>query len=204
MATVPRMMTHEDLLAVPDDGNRYELVRGEILRMPPPQGRHPSIEARLVEAIGRYLYERARALGWEESQGYDARDALVGRVDSGEAGVRFALPDDPDQTRGMDVCYLNPEQVARHRASGPDAYMREVPALAVEVISPSESASYVQEKVDDHLAGGAQLVWLLFPRRRVVQVHSPDHTMIAVTANDLLEGDEVPPGFAVPVDTLFG
>ena len=89
MATVPRMMPHEDLLAMPDDGHRYELVRGEILRVPP-QGRHPTSEARLVEAIGRYLDERARILGWEESQGYDARDALVGRVDSGEAGVLYA------------------------------------------------------------------------------------------------------------------
>lgn len=61
-------MTHEDLLAAPEDDYLYELVRGEILRMPPPEGMHGAREARIVEAIARHLYARAGAQGWDESQ----------------------------------------------------------------------------------------------------------------------------------------
>lgn len=56
MATLQRM-TFDDLMATPDDGYLYELVRGEIMRMPPPKEDHGDIEAALVAAIGRYLYD---------------------------------------------------------------------------------------------------------------------------------------------------
>ena len=54
MATL-QQATFDDLMAQPDDGSLYELVRGEILRMPPPKTDHGDVEAALVEAIGRYL-----------------------------------------------------------------------------------------------------------------------------------------------------
>jgi len=202
MAVMQRL-TYDDLMAQTDDGNRHELVRGEILCMPPPKGKHGCFEARLVEAIGRYLYDRAIQLGWDPADAGLTRDMLVGRVDSGEAGIRFSLPDDADQVRGVDVCYLSPEQVARHEAAGGDEYVPEVPALVAEVISPSETAAYVNEKVEDYLAGGAQLVWLLFPKTRLVQVHTPDRAMTVVRAGEALDGGEVLPGFTVPVAGLF-
>ena len=202
MTTLQRM-TFGDLLLQPEDGCLHELVRGEILRMPPPKGKHGNIEARLVAVIDRYLYRQAEALGWEESQGFDARDLLVGRVDSGEAGIHFSLPDDPDQVRGIDVCYLTPEQVARHRAAGGDDYIAEVPALVAEVISSSESAAYINEKVNDYLAGGALLVWLLFPRTRMVQAHRPYQPTLSVSGGELLDGDPVLPGFSLALGGLF-
>ncbi|HXT36961.1 MAG TPA: hypothetical protein VN837_15405, partial [Chloroflexota bacterium] len=89
--------TVRDLLATPDGGYRYELVRGEILRRPPPKGEHGAIEAALVEALGRYLYTRALSRGWAEGRGLRARNHLVGRVISGEAGIQIRLPDDTEQ-----------------------------------------------------------------------------------------------------------
>ena len=55
--------TFDDLMATPDDGYRYELVRGEILRMPPPKGEHGYVEATLVEVLGQFLNEWARHWG---------------------------------------------------------------------------------------------------------------------------------------------
>jgi Uma2 family endonuclease len=66
---ITQRATYEDLLATPADGHRYELVRGEIIRMPPPKDDHGDIEAALVGAIDRYLYARALAQGWQEAQG---------------------------------------------------------------------------------------------------------------------------------------
>lgn len=54
MTTLQRM-TFSDFMLLPEDGCRHELVRGEILYMPPPKEKHGAIEARLVAAIGRYL-----------------------------------------------------------------------------------------------------------------------------------------------------
>jgi len=196
-------MTYDDLMAQPDDGNLHEFVRGEIRCMPPPKGEHGDIEAAIVGPIDRYLYERALAAGWSVSQGRVARKRLVGYLASGEAGIRFSLPDDPDQVRGVDVLYLTPDQFIRLEAVLRDQYVPEVPALVVEVISPSETAVDVEEKLTDYLAGGARLVWLLFPKTRLVQVYRPDRTMTSLAAGALLDGGEVLPGFSAPVTSLF-
>jgi Uma2 family endonuclease len=200
MAIVQRA-TFEDLLDTPVDDYHYELVRGEIVRMPPPKDDHGDIEAALVGAIDRYLYSRAIAEGWVETQGRTVRNRLVGCLTSGEAGVRISLPDDPDQVRGIDVGYLSPEQVARLDVAAPRGeYLPESPSLIAEVISPSERAGYV-EKVADYFAGGAHLVWLLFPGRRTVRVCRPDGT--TAPAGDTLDGEAVLPGFSVSLTNLF-
>jgi Uma2 family endonuclease len=202
--TVVHSATYDDLMALPDDGFLHELVRGEIRRMPPPKGQHGHVEAAVVEAIGRYLHGRALSLGWQENDGLAARDRLVGYLGSGEQGIRFSLPDDPDQTRGVDVLYLTPAQYTRHTAVLADEYIPEVPALCVEIISPTQSAEDVDERVQDYLAGGALLVWCLFPRRRTVTVYSPERAPQTVRSGGVLSGESVLPGLTVPLAVLFG
>jgi len=201
--TTLQRMTFEDLMSQPDDGYLYELVRGEILRMPPPKEDHGYIEAALVGALDRYLNDRAIALDWQKSQGRSARDQVVGRLVSGDSGVRFSLPDDPDQLRGLDVCYFDTEQVARLGAVQDAAYMAEMPALVAEVISPSETANYINEKVSDYLGGGARLVWLLYPKTRSAMVFGPNGHSRRIPAGGMLAGDDVLPGFSEELASLF-
>ncbi|HXT38266.1 MAG TPA: Uma2 family endonuclease, partial [Chloroflexota bacterium] len=195
--------TYEDLMRQTDESVRHELVRGEIVCMTPPKGRHGRVEAALGGAVWGYLRERALALGWEEEQGALVCDLLVGASAMGEFGIRITLPDDPDQVRGLDFCYLSPEQVARYEANGPDEYFTEMPVLVAEVISPSESADYIAEKVHDFLTGGARLVWLLFPRTRSVQIYQSDRSTRMISGDARLEGGEVLPGFSVALSSLF-
>jgi Uma2 family endonuclease len=202
MVTQQRM-TYEDLMSMPDDGNRHELVRGEIVCMPPPKGHHGLVEMALAEAVGRYLHGRGLALGWREEDSRVQRNALVGAIGGGEFGIRLTLPDDAEQVRGLDFCYLSPEQVARYAAAGADQYFTEVPVLVAEVISPSESAEYIAEKVNDYLTGGAQLIWLLFPRTRMVQIHQPGRPFQVLTGDALLTGGDVLPGFSTTLANLF-
>ncbi len=201
--TTARRMTFEDLMQQPDDGCRHELVRGEIRRVPPPKGEHAFVEAALVGAIGRYLYGRAVALGWREDHSRGARARLVGLLGSGEGGMRLRLPDDPEQTRGADVLYLTPDEVARYGGILRDEYLPAVPALVAEVISPSERAADIQEKVADYMSGGAQLVWLLYPRTRTAHVYSPDGAARVLGPHETLDGGDVLPGFSVPIVSLF-
>jgi Uma2 family endonuclease len=152
MTTLQRA-TFDDLMDTPDDGHLYELVRGEILRLPPPQGVHVQTEFRLARMIERFLAQRAQAFGWDEAQDEDTYERLASLVAGGEGGVRFSAA--------------------------------------------------LDEKVLDYFAGSARLVWLLDPRRRIVRVFRPNGTTETVTADDVLSGEEVLPGFAVPVARLF-
>ncbi len=188
--------------ALPDDGNRRELVRGEVRVMPPSKGHHGWIEAAIVEAIGRYLDDTARSMGWEPRQGLEARARLVGFAAVGEFGMRFILPDDPTQTRGADGAYVPAAQLAE-LAWDEDEYFPAVPHLVIEVVSKTDRADDVEEKAQDYLAGGAHRVWLVYPRRRAVHVRTADGPMRIVRWGESLRDDELLPGFELPLELIF-
>lgn len=195
-------MSLAEFMALPDDGNRHELVRGEARVMPPPKGVHGRIESAITEILGRYLDDRARALGWEPEHGLDARDRLVGFVAGGEFGVQFSLPDDPHQIRGADVAFIPADQYARVEWDEQE-YFPEVPYLVIEVISPSEAAMDVDEKVQDYLAGGAHRVWCVYPLRRTAHIHDADAATRVVRWDESLTDEELLPGFALPLRYIF-
>jgi Uma2 family endonuclease len=197
-----RSLTVEDFLALPDDGNRHEFVRGEVRSMPPPKGVHGKIEARLIVVLGQYLDERARSLGWAPEQGVEACERLVGFLAGGEFGMRFTLPDDPNQIRGADVAYIPAEQLAQVDWDQ-EAYFPAVPALVIEVVSPTDSADDVAEKVQDYLAGGARRVWCVYPRLRRIHIHAADGPTRVLRHGDTLVDGDILPGFSLPLAWIF-
>lgn len=161
---------------------RFELVRGVPVREPRPAPLH----ARVVSTLAWLLEGFVRETG--------AGVVLV------EAG--FLLSRNPDTVRGPDVSF-----VASSRIPG-DGYAREgfwpmAPDLAVEVLSPGNRASEMQEKVLEYLAAGGRLVWVVDPRLRSVTVHSPGGEARILAAGAALEGSPVLPGFRVEVGALF-
>jgi Uma2 family endonuclease len=201
MVAQPQTMGVADFMAMPDDGNRHEYVRGEIRSMPPPKGRHGVIETRISMRIAKHLLERAGDFGWLPEHGIDAHDRLVGLVAGGEFGIEFALPDDPHQIRGADCVYIPPEQLAELGWDG-TSYFPAVPWLVVEVISPSDSALDVAERVQDYLTGGARRVWCVYPPRRTIHIHAPDGPTRVLRSDEILVDEELLPGFSVPVALL--
>jgi Uma2 family endonuclease len=195
-------MSLAEFMALPDDGNRHEFVRGEVRVMPPPKGRHGRVETALLAAIDRYLDERARALGWNPEHGLDARDRLVGFVAGGEFGMQFSVPDDPNQVRGADGVYVPAEQYARVTWDE-QTYFPEVAHLVIEVISPSETATDVGEKVQDYLAGGAHQVWCVYPLLRTVHIHDAAAPTRVVRRDGTLTDEELLPGLALPLRAIF-
>jgi len=114
---------------------RYELVRGRVVREPPPGEQHGSIAAKLAHVLLEFV--EPRGLG-------DVR------VESG-----YVLSHDPDTVRGPDVSFVRRERLGSH----PTGIWPHVPPdLAVEVLSPSGRAGRVKEKVDDYRAAGCRLV----------------------------------------------
>src|SRR5919204_863818 len=195
----PKRMSVAEFMALPNDGNRHELVRGELRVMPPPHSRHGRVEAAVMAAIDRYLDDRARAAGWDPRQGLSARDRLVGFIAVGEVGLQFTLPDDPHQIRGADGVYVPPEQLAAVEWDG-EGYFPTVPHLVIEVISASEKAADVAEKVQDYLAGGAHRVWCVYPQHHTVHIHDPAAPTRVVRGAESLTDEELLPGFVLPLN----
>ncbi len=182
MATTT-LMTAAELLAMPDDGfRRYELVRGELITMPPAGGEHGAIGIRAAVRIGVLVEQND-----------------LGVVFNSDTG--FIVETDPDTIRAPDVSFLRKENIPPEGI--PRGFIPGAPDLAVEVISPSDSYTEVAEKVAQLLEAGTQLVVLIDPRTRTVALHHHSGAIDRLTDTDTLTFGDVLPGFQCLVAELF-
>ncbi len=182
MTTDKKLLTAEDLFQLPDDGYRYELLDGELAKKP----LRGAIYGAVLAMISSVISTHVEACG-------------LGTVLAGSPGV--ILRRNPDRVRAPDVCFI-----AHHRlpAEGlPRGYLEVVPDLIVEVISPSDRATEVQEKIEEWLRAGAQLVWAVYPDTRSVVAYQSQAAIRVYTEADILDGEPVLPGFTCPVARLF-
>lgn len=182
MAIQQQLMTAEDLERLPDDGLRHELVRGELRTMPPSGFEHGDLASLIDRSLGGFVEARQ-----------------LGRVVVGEPG--FKLTTNPDTVRAPDVAFVRAERLAQ--AGHVRGYWPGAPDLAVEVISPHDLYTEVDEKVAEWLEYGTQLVLVVNPRRHTVAVHRPGQPVRVLTEADVLDGEEVVPGWSIPVRELF-
>ena len=189
VTTPVALMTAEELLAYPMPDKRVELVRGRLVVREPPGLRHGEYATRVVVALSNFLTRDRESSGAAETRG------RVLTCDSG-----FTLARNPDTVRGPDVAY-----VSRERWAGPlpDGYGEFAPEIAVEVRSPGDRPGAVLAKVGDWLDAGSHLVWVVDPARRLVTVYRADGSQALLGVDDILDGDEVLPGFAFPIAELF-
>lgn len=182
MSTVaPKLMTAEEFWHSPENGKRRELVAGEVVVSMPPGGIHGIVARRLAARLG----------DWADA-------GSLGEVGT-ESG--FILDRDPDLVRGPDVFFVSVDKVP---ASGaPEAFWRLAPTLAIEVISPDETAVEVRAKTLEYLHAGSALVWNIYPRSREVVAFTPDGVSRTFGENDILQDEKVLPGFRCAVAELF-
>lgn len=182
MAKTTQLMTAEELLRMPDDGFRYELVRGELRRMSPAGPRHGRVVINITTPLDQHV--RAHSLG---------------TVYAAETG--FQLAADPDLVRAPDVAFVSRERV--EAVGDVESYWPGAPDLAVEVISPHDTYTAVEEKVYDWLEAGVRMVIVANPRRRLVTVYRSLTNVTVLTEHDTLEGGDVVPGWTLPVSVVF-
>jgi len=183
MSTATELLTADDLLRKPHDGYRYELVKGELIQMPP---------------AGNIHGKRTMRLGWRLARHVEAND--LGVVFAAETG--FMLATDPDTVRAPDVAFVTKtriEEVGEFEGFWPGA-----PDLAVEVISPGDSYTEVEEKVEEYLNAGVRAVWVVNPRRRTITIYRSLTDITILTENDTLDGGDIIPGFSCRVAEVFG
>jgi Uma2 family endonuclease len=178
MATT-KLWTVEDVQELPDDDYRYALIRGELHRMPPPMPRH----GRVVMVIGAHLYrfvsERRLGVVYDQSG--------------------FVIERGPDTLLAPDLSFVQRGRVPQDE----DIYPELAPDLVVEVTSPSQSGPSIGEKLALYREAGVRMIWVVDPIRRTVRVYRLDGSELLVTEADELDGEDVLPGFRLPVAEIF-
>ena len=174
-------VTAAELLDMPEDGYRYELVRGELRKMSPAGLEHSELAIKIGAALLAYVTANN-----------------LGTVYGADAG--FRIGSDPDHVRAPDAAFVRRERLTTGRVTG---YWPGAPDLAVEIISPNDRYTEVEEKVSDWLAAGVQLVVLVNPRNRTVTRRAPGESPVILTEGDVLEGGTVIPGWQMAVADIF-
>jgi Uma2 family endonuclease len=177
-------LTNANLEAMPDDGNRYEVIDGELYVSEPPSFLHQIVLMNIAIAFSDYL-----------------RAHPIGRIVPG-VGVIF------DDYNGVipDLVFATKERMSKALVGG---RFHAAPEIAIEILSPGSS----NERRDRHVkrslyaARGAGEYWIVDPENRGVEVHRSNDAGELVLEKSLRQSDELTcgilPGFSVNVDTLF-
>jgi len=177
MSTKTRL-TYEEFLELPEpEAGYYELDEGELIIVSPPKPKHGFICDKLIRRLADFV---------------DATG--LGKIVS---SVGFRLYG--NVVRAPDVALISREQM---KDLDPDDYVDGAPALAIEVISPTDSFEDISKKVDQHLAGGALSVWIIIPKTRKVEIYGPNPSRIVLDNREIIT-DPVLPGFSLRVSELF-
>jgi Uma2 family endonuclease len=152
--------------------------------MPPSGRRATRISRRLAARLGDYVDARA-----------------LGEVTGEQGGYRIG----PRTDLAPDVGFVRAERLPPLDAPASDGLIDGAPDLAVEVASPNQYRPGMAAKARRYLAAGTQLVWVVWPKRRDVDIWRPgdQQPSATLTVADTLDGRDVVPGFALPVSELF-
>ena len=170
------------VVEVEEDREGYELVNGVWVEKP--MGTKSAIVgANLSFAVKGFV--RAQKLGYV----------------LGAEGTYRLFPNQPKLTRKPDVSFVLASRVKP--GDIPDGDWKIYPDLAAEVVSPNDTADGLETKLDEYLRAGVRLVWVVYIPTRNVWAYRPDGTARLYRATDTLPGEDVLPGFTVPVAELF-
>ena len=179
MSVQDKLMTVEEFWELYAD-KPYELVRGEVVEIMPTTYTHGSVASRIGTKLGRFV------------DGHS-----LGDVVSSQTGFRLL----PNTLRAPDSAYISKTKLAT--LTEPDRFLPFPPDLAVEVVSPGDTATEVQDKVNLYLDAGTRLVWVLYPNLKQAVVHRANRTSQTVFVDGVLDGEDVLPGLRIALSDLF-
>jgi Uma2 family endonuclease len=176
------LVTAEELARLPDDGYRYELVEGRLVRMSPVNLDH----GRIVLQIGFLLNSHLKR-------------NPVGIVG---AEVGFKLATNPDTVRGPDIAFVRSERVPS--AAARRGFFKGAPDVAIEVLSPDDRAGEVKAKIEEYLTKGVLLVMVVDPDNRTVELFRGTAAKVTLESeSDLVDLSDVISGFRCQLHEIF-
>lgn len=179
LITPKKLYSVEEFFLLPEDDNRYELVEGELVKMSGPNYLHGKITIRLINSIGEYLK----------------------RNPIGEILTNMCFVLSSQNAPIPDVAFV---QTERLKGIDPHKGFPGAPDLAIEVISPSDTLERVYNKTEMYRKFGVKLIWSVYILDKFVLIHRPNNIKPTfVGLDDELNGENVLPGFNLPINELF-
>lgn len=180
--TSTALMTAEELMQIPDDDLRHELINGELITMPPPGLPHGRIALLLGASLLQFVLDH------ELGEVFDY---------SG-----FQLTVNPDTVLGPDISFISKQRLKQMEEI--EGYWQGPPDLAVEVLSPGDRRGKVNKKISLWLRSGTKQVWIVDPKHRTVTIYRSETNTTTFSGSDYLESQDLLPGFRLPLDRIFG
>lgn len=175
-----KVWTDEELLAMPKDGYEREIVNGELI-VSPAGPDHGVVIGNIFGPL--QVYVAANKLG---------------KVFDGQTGCRMSSGD----LLSPDISFATNDRWLRYKQSG-QTFFDGSPYLVIEVLSPSDTLGVTEDKIAQYFQNGARLAWIVQPRtQRVFVYHGPAADKM-LTPADTLDGEDVAPGFRLPLESLF-
>lgn len=186
MATHPSRLAADEVLdlPLPEGVIGYEFVDGRPVPVTPASPLH-----------GHLIVEVAYRL-----RGYVAAHGAPGKVYV-DSGFVLGLPGDLERMRGPDVSFVSEAKVRAH--PDPERLFRCTPDLAIEIDIASQRKPGGEQRIADYLKAGVRLIWAIHPRTRTANVYRADGTSRKLREHDVLDGEDVVPGFQLPLTELF-
>ncbi len=169
----------EEFSRLPGDSERHEMSEGELITMAPVKSLHSRLARLIFKLLESYLDKSGAAEAFPE------------------AG--YVLSRSPLTIRQPDVSVLSKERVL---ATAEDNYFEGGPELAIEVVSPSDSAEDLELKAKQYLKAGSSEVWVLYPKTKDIHVFAASGEVKVLGEGDVLQSALLP-GFSVKVAELF-
>ena len=182
MTVAHKPVAAEELLLMDDDGVRRELVLGEVRETAPAGYTHGRVAMNVSAPLDRYV-----------------REHDLGIVLAAETG--FKIASNPDTVRALDAAFIRRKRV--EEVGEVEGYWPGAPDLAVEVVSPNDSYTGVEEKVATWLETGTRCVVVIEPRTRTVTVRLSRTEIRVLTEGAVLDVGEVVSGWTLPVADVF-
>lgn len=172
-------LTFAEFQKLPErEGAIYELDEGELLMEPSPALRHNLVRQRIAMKLIQFVESRDLGVVVEE--------------------MDFRLS--PDTVRNPDVAFITAEHLKKIDLDR--SPVDGAPALAVEVISPSNSAQDMAKKTQQYLASGCRTVWIVYPSLRLVEVYSQSGTR-QVREPEILQAEDMLQGFSLSLNYIL-
>ncbi|MFM9963506.1 MAG: Uma2 family endonuclease [Planctomycetaceae bacterium] len=174
---VPMTISADDLLTMPD-GDRFELINGELIE-------------RIKGALPVWIAGQVAGFLMDFS------DEDGGLTFGG--GASYRCFNDTERVRKSDASYIRPGRLAVI----PEGFLEIPPDLAVEVVSPTDRYREVEQKAEEYLEAGVVVVWVFNPSNRSVRIFRSDTMPVQLGPNDELTAEDIMPGFRCRVSDLF-
>jgi Uma2 family endonuclease len=162
----------------------YEVVHGRRVEQPPTGASETILATTLATLLGAFARARRR-----------------GRVAS---ETLFLLDEAGNLRRRPDLAFVSYDRWPRHRPipRGEEAWAV-VPDLAVEVVSPTNSADSVVEKVREYFEAGVRRVWVIYPGERLAYLYTSPRQNRIVGPDEAIDGEDVLPGLRLAMAEIF-